>query len=193
MKVVIACDSFKEALAAREVCAAVGRGVRRARPAAVGDLVPLADGGEGTVATLVAATGGTIRQTTVVGPLGEPVSAEWGLLGPEGKIAVLEMAAASGLSLVPPGRRNPLRTTTYGTGQLVLAALDAGAREIIIGIGGSATNDGGTGAAQAAGVRFYDTDGRLCSPGLTGGGLEAIGRLDLRQRRGGYPGGVRRG
>jgi len=182
MKIVIACDSFKEALGAAEVCEAVARGVRRARPETAIDLIPMADGGEGTVATLVAATCGTIRAATVAGPLGEPVKAAWGLLGGERHTAVLEMAAASGLGLVPRARRNPLQTTTYGTGQLILSAIEAGAREIIIGIGGSATNDGGAGAAQAVGVRFYDSEGRLCQPGLSGGGIEDVDRIDLSAR-----------
>jgi len=182
MKIVIACDSFKEALAAAEACEAVARGVRRAWPDAAVDLIPMADGGEGTVATLVAATRGTIREATVTGPLGEPVKAAWGLLGGDRRTAVLEMAAASGLGLVPRTRRNPLITTTYGTGQLILSAIEAGAREIIIGIGGSATNDGGAGAAQAIGVRFFDGEGRPCPPGLSGGGLEDVDRIDLAAR-----------
>ncbi|HSW46050.1 MAG TPA: glycerate kinase [Phycisphaerae bacterium] len=182
MKIVIACDSFKEALSAKDACEAVARGVRRAKPDATLDLVPLADGGEGTVTTLVAATGGTLHESTVTGPLGEPVRSTWGMLGEDRPIAVIEMAAASGLMLVPVSRRNPLLTTTYGTGELILAAVGAGAREIIIGIGGSATTDGGAGAAQAAGVRFFDGEQRLISTRMTGGTLDDIARIDVSTR-----------
>ncbi len=182
MKIVIAPDTFKEALPARQVCEAIARGVLRAWPRAQIDMVPMADGGEGTVETLVDATGGTIMETRVRGPLGDPVIARWGLLGSPAHTAVVEMAAASGLGLVPPELRNPMLTTTYGTGELILAALDAGARTIILGIGGSATNDGGAGAAQAVGVRFYDRQGRLCALGLSGGGLKNVTRIDISQR-----------
>ncbi len=182
MKIVIAPDTFKEALPARQVCEAIARGVRRVWPHARIDMVPMADGGEGTVETLVEATGGTLMETRVRGPLGDPVIAKWGMLGSPTQTAVVEMAAASGLGLVPPERRNPMMTTTYGTGELILAALDAGARTIILGIGGSATNDGGAGAAQAVGVRFYDRDGGLCPPGLAGGGLKRVARMDISAR-----------
>ena len=179
MRIVIAPDSFKEALAAEQVCQAVARGVRRVRPDATIDQVPMADGGEGTVDALVAATGGSRRRTTVTGPLGEPVSAEWAVLGDHGRTAVIEMAAASGLALVPTARRNPLRTSTIGTGQLIRAALDEGARRILVGIGGSATTDGGCGAAQAVGVAFYDAAGCVIPEGLAGGDLARIGRIEL--------------
>jgi len=182
VKIIIACDSFKEALPALQACEAVARGARRARPDATIDLVPMADGGEGTVATLVAATGGELRETTVGDPLGRPVRATWGLLGGGRGIAVIEMASASGLGLVPAALRNPLKTTTHGTGRLILAAIESGAREIIIGIGGSATNDGGAGAAQAVGVRFLDGDGRALPAGIGGGTLEEIDRIDLTRR-----------
>lgn len=182
MKIVIACDSFKEALPARQVCEAIERGVRRAIPRVTIDLIPMADGGEGTVQTLVAATGGELREAEVTGPLGKPVRATWGVLGARPGTAVIEMAAASGLALVRPHQRNPLRTTTYGTGQLILGAIQAGAREIIIGIGGSATNDGGVGAAQAAGVHFFDENGKRLHDGLSGGDLSLVAGVALSSR-----------
>ena len=195
MKVVIAPDTFKECLPAAEVAAAMAVGVRAACPDAEIDLCPMADGGGGTVAAMVAAAGGEVRRARVHGPLGETVRARFGLLGAPGPptglppgavggVAVIEMAAASGLHLVPPGRRNPLLTTTYGTGQLIAAALDAGAGEIILGIGGSATVDGGCGAAQALGVRFLDAAGEPCVCGLAGGGLMSVADIDASRRDG---------
>ncbi|NLX14357.1 MAG: glycerate kinase [Phycisphaerales bacterium] len=182
MNIVIAPDSFKEALPAREVCAAIARGVRRAWPNTQIDMIPMADGGEGTVETLIEACGGTLMETLVCGPLGAPVTARWGLLGHPEHTAVVEMAAASGLGLVPPDRRNPMLTTTYGTGELILAALETGVDTIMLGIGGSATNDGGAGAAQAVGVRFYDGEGGICPPRLAGGYLNQVARIDISQR-----------
>lgn len=203
MKVVIAPDSFKESLPAGEVASALAAGVLDVFPTAQIDLCPMADGGGGTVAAMVAATGGKLVAADVFGPLGEPVRANFGLLGvpvgsglpgelglaatpgempSEGWTAVIEMAAASGLVLVHPDRRDPLRTTTFGTGQLILAALDAGARKIIIGIGGSATNDGGTGCAQALGAAFLNRRGELCVCGLAGGGLKDIAHVDISAR-----------
>lgn len=182
MKIVLAPDSFKESLPAQSVCAAIARGILRVVPDAQIEAVPMADGGEGTVDALLAATGGTRHHTAVRGPLHTPVEAAWGMLGDGSGTAVLEMAAASGLGLVPEDQRDPTRTTTYGTGELIVAALDAGASRILIGIGGSATTDGGTGAAQAAGVRFLDAAGRPCSPGLSGGALADIARIDLSER-----------
>ena len=181
MRILIAPDSFKESLPAPQVCAAIARGLRRVLPDAELDLVPMADGGEGTVEALLAATGGRWCETTVRGPLGEPAVARWGVLG-EGRTAVLEMAAASGLALVPQGRRDPTQTTTYGTGQLIAAALHAGVSEILIGIGGSATNDGGAGAAQALGVRFLDSKGNPLPDGLSGERLPEVVTIDLRTR-----------
>lgn len=182
MRIVVAPDSFKESLPARQVCEAIARGVRRARPDAAVELLPMADGGEGTVEALIAATGGRLREAVVTDPLGRPVSAAWGLLGDGSRTAVLEMAAASGLGLVPADLRNPLHTTTFGTGQLIEAALDDGASRILIGIGGSATNDGGAGAAQAVGVRFIDRDGRPIPDGLPGGRLDQVASIDLSRR-----------
>ncbi|AWO74406.1 glycerate kinase [Geobacillus thermoleovorans] len=176
MKIVIAPDSFKESLSALEVAEAVERGFRTVFPEGEYVKVPMADGGEGTVRSLVDATGGRIVETEVTGPLGEPVRAFFGLLG-DGKTAVIEMAAASGLHLVPRDRRNPLVTTTRGTGELILAALDAGATHLIIGIGGSATNDGGAGMVQALGGRLLDEDG--CDIGPGGGALADLHAIDL--------------
>lgn len=176
MRIVIAPDSFKGSMDARTVAEAFARGVRQVCPEAELDLVPMADGGEGTVAALVAATGGRIIEQTVSGPLGEPVSAFYGLLG-DGETAVIEMAAASGLPLLPIERRNPLVTTTYGTGELIRTALDGGARSLIIGIGGSATVDGGVGMAQALGARFLNASGVEIGPG--GGALSSLAQVDL--------------
>ena len=175
MRVVIAPDKFKGILTALEAAEAMARGLSRVDPSAEIDRVPMADGGEGTVAALVAATGGSYRTVTVTGPLGEPVVASFGLLG-DGRTAVLEMASASGLWLVPPALRDPLRATTRGTGQLLLAALEAGARRVIVGIGGSATNDGGAGLGQALGFRLLDTHGRELEPG--GGELDRLARIE---------------
>ena len=175
MRVVIAPDKFKGSLTAPEAARAMARGVRRVDPRAGIDEVPMADGGEGTVAALVAATGGTHREVEVTGPLGSPVLASFGLLG-DGLTAVLEMASASGLSLVPLDRRDPWRATTRGTGELLLAAISAGARRVIVGIGGSATNDGGAGLGQALGFRLLDSDGRELGPG--GGELDHLARID---------------
>lgn len=183
MRIVIAPDKFKEALPAGDVAAAIASGVRRVLPDAQIDLVPMADGGEGTVEALLAATGGSRRRSVVTGPLGEPVKATWGILG-DGRTAVIEMAAASGLALVPLNRRDPTRTTTFGTGELVRAALDAGAAHVLIGIGGSATTDGGTGAAQAVGVAFRDARDNPPTRPMTGGDLAGLSRIDLGARDG---------
>jgi glycerate kinase len=171
MRIVVAPDKFKGSLTALEAAQAMGRGVERVDPRIEIDLVPMADGGEGTVAALVAATGGSLREAVVTGPLGERVVATFGMLG-DGKTAVIEMAAASGLVLVPWERRDPWRTTTRGTGQLLLAAHEAGADRVIMGIGGSATNDGGAGLGQALGYHLLDGDRRELG---AGGG--ALGRL----------------
>ena len=176
MRVVVAPDSYKGSVSAVGVAAALERGVLRVFPQAEVRKIPIADGGEGTVEALVTATGGQMRQGRVRGPLGEPVEACWGILG-DGETAVIEMAAASGLPLVPQERRDPRITTTYGTGELIRAALDAGLRRIIIGIGGSATNDGGTGMAQALGAKFLAADGAELPPG--GGALARLETIDL--------------
>jgi glycerate 2-kinase len=176
MKVIIAPDSFKESLSALEVANAIEKGFRDIFPEAEYVKIPMADGGEGTVQSLVDATGGRIVKTEVTGPLGDRVKAFFGVLG-DGKTAVIEMAAASGLHLVPSEKRNPLVTTTRGTGELILAALDEGAEHIIIGIGGSATNDGGAGMIQALGGRLLDRHGQEIGPG--GGSLSELADIDL--------------
>ncbi len=176
MRVVVAPDSFKGSLSAVAVANAMEAGILSVFPAAEVKKVPIADGGEGTVEALVLATGGCVIPEKVIGPLGDTMEAHWGLLG-DGETAVIEMAAASGLTLVPKERRNPRVTTTYGTGQLVKAALDRGIRKLIIGIGGSATNDGGTGMARALGVRFLDAEGRELAEG--GAALAKLASIDM--------------
>jgi glycerate kinase len=176
MRIVIAPDSYKESLTALEVATEIEAGFREIFPEAEYLKLPMADGGEGTVAAMVAATGGTLVEVEVTGPLGNPVTACYGLTG-DGKTAVIEMAAASGLDLVAPNLRNPLITTTFGTGELIKAALDEGARRLIIGIGGSATNDGGAGMLQALGVILQDQAGRPL--GFGGGQLANLERIDL--------------
>lgn len=176
MKIVIAPDSFKESLSAWEACQAIGRGLERVFPEAELVHVPMADGGEGTVQSLVDATGGRIVRTAVTGPLGTPVEGFYGVLG-DGKSAVIEMAAASGLALVPPEQRNPLVTTTRGMGELILSALSEGVETIILGLGGSATNDGGAGMAQALGIRLMTEDGTEI--GYGGGELGRIAHIDM--------------
>ncbi len=176
MKIALAPDSFKESMTALEAAEAMERGIRRVMPEAEVVKVPMADGGEGTVSALVDATGGGIIEATVTDPLGNPVTAHFGILGDD-QTAVIEMAAASGLPLTPPEGRNPMVTTTRGTGELILAALDHGVRQIILGIGGSATVDGGAGMAAALGVRLLDTNGVPVGPG--GGELGRIDSIDM--------------
>lgn len=175
MKIVIAPDSFKESLSALEVAKCIESGFREIFPDAEYRKLPVADGGEGTVEAMVAATGGETIRVPVTGPLGEQVEAFYGLTG-DGGTAVIEMAAASGLALVEPRQRNPLKTTTFGVGELIRAALDRGARRFILGIGGSATNDGGAGMAQALGVRLLDGQGK--DLGFGGGSLDGLSRID---------------
>ncbi|MBB3103119.1 glycerate kinase [Azomonas macrocytogenes] len=176
MKIVIAPDSFKESLSAPDVAAAIAEGLREVWPDAELRCRPMADGGEGTVAAILAATGGEQRSASVRGPLGEPVQAHWGWLEDDAT-AVIEMAAASGLHLVPRERRDARRSSTYGTGQLIAAALEAGARRIILGFGGSATNDGGSGMLRALGARLHDATGQELEPG--GAALASLQQLDL--------------
>jgi glycerate kinase len=176
LKVVVAPDSYKGSLTAAEVCSAVEVGFRRACPCVEVVRVPMADGGEGTVQSLVDATGGSIVRQRVTGPLGEPVDAFYGILG-DGRTAVIEMASASGLPLVPRDRRDPRITTTRGTGELIAAALARGCRKFIIGIGGSATNDGGAGMAQALGAKLVDAEGKELRPG--GAALAGLASVDL--------------
>jgi glycerate kinase len=177
MKIVIAPDSFKENLTSMEVATEIEKGLRRVWPKARCVKIPMADGGEGTVQSLIDATGGRIHKCKVVGPMGGEVSARFGMLG-DGKTAVIEMAEASGLPLAPRESRNPLLATTYGTGELLKEALRRGAATIIIGIGGSATNDGGAGMAQALGVRFLDAAGAVIDGYAAGGMLDRIARID---------------
>ncbi|MRT48977.1 MULTISPECIES: glycerate kinase [Enterobacteriaceae] len=176
MKIVIAPDSYKESLSALEVATAIEAGFQEIFPDAEYVKLPVADGGEGTVEAMVAATQGHLVQVTVTGPLGEPVQAFYGLSGDE-RCAFIEMAAASGLESVPVASRNPLITTTWGTGELIRHALDAGVQQIIIGIGGSATNDGGAGMVQALGAKLLTQDNQQIAAG--GGALEQLARIDL--------------
>ena len=178
MRVIVAPNSFKGSLTSREAAEAVALGVRAAAPQAEILKYPLADGGEGTMELLVEATGGSRRQAWVTGPLGEPVLATYGILG-DRQTAVIEMAQAAGLLLVPPGLRDPSRTTTRGVGELVRRCLDEGCRRFIIGLGGSASNDGGAGLAAALGVRFLDDQNRNLGPG--GGELSRLSRIDASE------------
>lgn len=176
MRIILAPDSFKGSMRAVEAAAAMARGVRQVFPRVEVVELPLADGGEGTVDALLRGTGGQLVTLSVRGPLGAPVPASFGLLG-DGETAVIEMSAASGLLLVPPDQRDPGRTTTWGTGELIRAALDHGVRRILVGLGGSATNDGGAGMLQALGARLMKTDGSPVDPG--GEGLTDLDRIDL--------------
>ncbi|HNR65492.1 MAG TPA: glycerate kinase, partial [Atribacterota bacterium] len=178
MKIVIAPDSFKGSLSAAEVSEAIAYGVRGVYPYAIVEKVPMADGGEGTVECLVNATQGKIYEREVLGPLAEPIVATFGILGNQ-HTAVIEMAAASGLPLVPLEKKNPLITTTYGTGQLIESALDYRCQEIIIGIGGSATNDGGAGMVQALGVHLLDENEKEI--GFGGTQLSHLNRIDISE------------
>ncbi|CNB58808.1 glycerate kinase [Yersinia intermedia] len=176
MKIVIAPDSYKESLSALDVAVQIEAGFRTQFPDAQYIKLPVADGGEGTVEAMVAATAGRIIQVNVTGPLGDEVAAFYGISGDD-KSAFIEMAAASGLELVPPELRNPLKTTSYGTGELICNALDQGVKHIIIGIGGSATNDGGAGMVQALGVKLLDKQGKQI--GFGGGKLAELDVIDI--------------
>ncbi len=175
MKVVIAPQSFKGSISALDAARAMEQGVKRVFPDMETVLAPVADGGDGTLETLVEATEGDIRSATVTGPIGEPVEAEWGALG-DGETAMIEMARTSGLALLSLDERDPLRATTYGLGEIIREALDAGFRSFIVGIGGSATNDGGAGMAQALGVRLLDESGNDLPPG--GAALAGLRKID---------------
>ncbi|EEW05051.1 glycerate kinase [Vibrio mimicus] len=176
MKVVIAPDSFKESLTAKQVCDAIQAGLARVWNDAKFVAIPVADGGEGTVQSLVDATQGRIVEVKVMGPQGKRVEAFYGMLG-DNQTAVIEMAAASGLHHVPPAQRDPKLTTSFGTGELIRHALDQGVTKLIIGLGGSATNDGGVGMLAALGARFTNADGEPIQ--LTGGGLRELVNIDL--------------
>ncbi|MBD9977368.1 glycerate kinase, partial [Citrobacter braakii] len=178
MKIVIAPDSYKESLSALEVATAIELGFREIWPEANYVKIPVADGGEGTVEAMVAATQGHLVHVDVTGPLGKTIQAFYGLSGDE-RSAFIEMAAASGLEQVPAGLRDPLKTTSWGTGELIRHALDAGVEHIIIGIGGSATNDGGAGMVQALGAKLLDAQNNDIAHGGTG--LESLARIDISQ------------
>lgn len=178
MKIVIAPDSFKESLSAEECSLAIKAGFSTVFPDAQYICLPVADGGEGTVDAMVAATGGRIVSVEVTGPMGESVNGFYGLTG-DGRTAIIEMALASGLMLVAPKARNPLLASSYGTGELIRHALNSGIRHIILGIGGSATLDGGMGMAQALGVRFLDAQGTSLRAG--GGSLSALASIEMQQ------------
>lgn len=172
----LAPDSFKESMTAKEVCEAMEVGIKRAMPDAECIHVPMADGGEGTVQSLVDATGGTLIQKVVTGPLGIPVLAHYGVLG-DGKTGVIEMASASGIHHVTKETKNPLITTTLGTGELIKDCIESGITDIILGIGGSATNDGGAGMAKALGYKFLDQQGDEIE--LGGGNLHKLDKIDV--------------
>lgn len=177
MKIVIAPDSFKESLSAERTAQAIKQGFSEIFPDAEYVCLPIADGGEGTVEAMIAATGGERLALTVTGPMGTPVEAFYGVTG-DGRSAVIEMAAASGLMLVPIDERNPLLASSVGTGELIRHVLDCGIRHIILGIGGSATVDGGMGMAQALGARFYDQQGAELS--ASGAALARVAQVDIQ-------------
>ena len=162
MKFILAPDSFKESMTAKEACISMENGIRKVFNDATCIHVPMADGGEGTVDALIESTNGNIYEVEVTAPLGNKVKAKFGILG-DGKTAVIEMAEASGIHLVKLEDRNPLLTTTFGTGELIKYALDMNIERIIIGLGGSATNDGGVGMLQALGASFKGSDGKVDS------------------------------
>ena len=177
--IVVAIDSFKGSMTSMEAGAAITEGARRADPSLAVTVRPLADGGEGTVDALVSGMNGTLRTVTVTGPLGDPVRCAYGLIEKE-KLAVIEMSGAAGITLVPPEKRDPLYTTTYGVGQVIRDAIGMGCRRFIIGIGGSATNDGGVGMLQALGFRFLDEKGDSVPYGALG--LKALRSISADTR-----------
>lgn len=178
LTVLIAPSGFKESLSAEEVADRIAEGVRDTMPAARIIKLPMADGGEGFTQALVNATGGTLHPVQVTGPVGEPVAAFYGLLGGRASCtAVIEMAAAAGLRLVPRDRRNPMLTTSRGVGELIRAALDAGAQRVLLGCGDSGINDGGAGMVQALGARLLDAQGQELGAG--GGELQRLQSVDL--------------
>jgi glycerate 2-kinase len=177
VKVVLAPDKFKGSLLATDVCDAMETGIMRAFPATVVRKVPMADGGEGTVEAVIGATQGQRVAVSVTGPLGDLVEAFYGILG-DGKTAVMEMAAAAGLPLVPANRRNPLATTTYGVGEMIADAVRRGCTRVVLGIGGSATNDGGAGMAQALGISLRDAGGNELRRG--GAALRSLATIDMQ-------------
>jgi len=179
MRILIASDSFKESLGAEKVCQAMEKGVKKVFPGAETVIVPMADGGEGTILTLIGNSRDKIKTARVTAPLGNKVSAHVGFTH-GGKTAVVEMAQASGLSLVPPQRRNPMKTTSCGTGELIRNALDYGCKKVILTLGGVATNDAGVGMAQALGYRFLDKHGKEIPRGAQG--LKFLHRIDSSRK-----------
>lgn len=188
MRILIACDSFKGSLSSVEAAKSISAGARRVFPTAEIDIIPVADGGEGTAMALTEALGGRLERVWVCGPMANPVEAFFGIL-PGGE-AVMDMASASGLTLTPKGKTDVLSATTYGTGQLILAALDQGCRRIYLGIGGSATNDGGLGMAQALGARFLDHEGSVLGARFLGSEGNALGEGDQLNGRASPPTGL---
>ncbi|WP_077963137.1 glycerate kinase [Ensifer adhaerens] len=181
LTILVAPSGFKESLSAEEAADCIEKGVLRACPSAEVIKVPMVDGGEGFTKALVAITGGSLHELTVTGPLGEPVASHFGFLGGQSeRTAVIEMAAAAGLRLVPRDRRNPCITTSYGVGELIRAALDAGARRILLGCGDSGINDGGAGMAAALGVKLLDWEGNPLAPG--GAALASLACIDISGR-----------
>ncbi|MDQ0975066.1 glycerate kinase [Neobacillus niacini] len=176
MKILVAVDSLKGSLSSIEANKAISEGLLKANPDFSVQSLPVADGGEGTVEALVYATGGQFVDSVVTGPLGQPVRARYGILGDK-MTAVIEVAEACGLPLIPKEERNPLFTTTYGVGELILEAIEKGCRDFIIGLGGSATNDAGVGMLQALGYQFFTKAGELA--GLGGAALKEISRIDM--------------
>lgn len=176
MKIVIAPDSFKESMTAEECCNFIKKGLSKVLPKVEYVTVPMADGGEGTASALISSTNGEFFSETVLNPLGKEIISSFGILGDK-KTAIIEMAAASGLELIPSSERNPMITTTYGTGQLIKAALDKNISTILIGLGGSATNDGGAGMIQALGGRLLDENNQEI--GFGGGELSKLKKIDL--------------
>lgn len=179
MKIVIAPDSFKESLTAAQVCAALRRGILKAKPDARIISVPMADGGEGTLDAILQSASGRRIQARVRDPLGKPVRAQFGWIA-SSRTAIVEMAEASGLVRVPPARRNPLKTSSFGTGELIRKALDLGATRILLTLGGVATNDAGAGIARALGYRFLDARGNPVPEGAEG--LLQLARIDASRR-----------
>ena len=180
MNITIAIDSFKGSLSSMEAGQAVAEGIRRVMPSAEIRIRPLADGGEGTTEALTAGLGGELKSLTVTGPLGRPVTASYGLIR-ERKMAVLEMASAAGLTLISQEERNPLEATTYGVGEMIRDAIGEGCRHFLVGIGGSATNDGGTGMLSALGFQFLDSEGQPIPLGAKG--LENLARISAENAR----------
>ncbi len=178
MKIIIAPDSFKGSMTAQQISETLTMGMKSVFPEADYIQIPVADGGEGTVKTLVNITGGKIIPAKVSGPMGRSVDAYYGILGDQ-QTAVIEMAVASGITMVKKEERNPLYTTTYGTGELIRHALDQGIRKMMIGLGGSGTNDGGTGMAQALGIQFFDKKDQLIQDKMNGYLMGQVQRINM--------------